>query len=137
MRREPGCWCAQRRGARHYSRAGTALLEAMVALTILTIAGGAAVALASQTTAAVDQARIRDAEMRRASAFLDAVTLWPREDLDRHLGDRREGSWVLRVDRPYPTLYAVALNTAPDSAHGRPLMRALLRTIIYRPEPPG
>ena len=76
-----------------------ALLEAMVALTILTIAGTWAVVLADQSAEAIRRVRIADTEIRRASGFLDAVALWPREDLDRHLGDRREGTWILSIDR--------------------------------------
>jgi len=109
----------------------------MVALTILTVAGVSAAAMANQATAAVAQARTADTETRRASGFLDAVALWPRDDLDRHLGDRREGAWILTVDRPLPTLYTVVLRTAYDTARGRRFSRELLRTVLYRPEPFG
>ena len=109
----------------------------MVALTILTVAGVSAIAMASQGTAAVTRAREAEVETRRASNFLDAVALWPRDDLDRHLGDRREGAWILTVDRPYPTLYTIRIRTAPDSVHGRPLSRELLSTVLYRPDPIG
>jgi hypothetical protein len=111
------------------------LLEVIVALTVLTIAGAAAIAMASQAAQAVVHIRHAEDETRRASGFLDAVALWPREDLDRHLGDHREGSWILTVDRPTLTLYLIILATAPDSASGRYTSRELLRTVLYRRKP--
>jgi type II secretory pathway pseudopilin PulG len=115
-----------------HHRRGTALLEAMVAVTILAVAGAWAVAMASQSAEAVRRARVADTETRQASAFLDAVALWPREDLDRHLGDRPEGRWVLTVERPGATLYVVVLSTRADGvAEPRP-GRQLLQTVLYR-----
>jgi type II secretory pathway pseudopilin PulG len=104
-----------------------ALLDAIVAITILGIAGTAAVVMASESARTVGRARQADAEMRDASAFMDAVSLWTRTDLDRHLGDRAQGPWRLRVDRPSPTLYTVVLR---DSAGGPDL----LRTDLFRPD---
>ena len=108
-------------------RRGAVLLEAIVALTILAVAGAAVVALASDSARAVARAAAADETTQRASAFLDAVALWPREDLDRHLGARPEGEWRLIVERPTPTLYTVTL--ADSSAS-----RSILRTILYRAE---
>ena len=106
---------------------GAALLEVIVALVILFVAGTATVTLTDESLAAAARARDAEAELRSASAFLDAVSLWTGDDLDRHLGDRRQGRWLMRVDRPAPRLYDVALS---DSAGGR----VLLRTSIYRSE---
>jgi type II secretory pathway pseudopilin PulG len=104
------------------------LLEAMVALVIVSVAGTAAVTLVGQSADVVRRAREADAEVREASAFLHAVTLWTREDLDRRLGVRPQGAWRLEVQRPSPTLYEVVLL---DSAGGG----ELLRTALFRPEP--
>ncbi len=109
-------------------RSGAALLEVLVALTILVTAGAAAVAFASDATQRLVQAREREAVVRRVSALFNAVALWPREDLDRHLGVRPQGPWRMRIDRPAPTLYVVTLT---DTLGGR----ELLRTALYRPEP--
>jgi type II secretory pathway pseudopilin PulG len=105
------------------------LLEVLVALAILGTAGLATVTLATESWRAVRAAREADRSFREASAFFDAVALWPREDLDRHLGDRAQGPWRMRVDRPLPTLYVVTL---ADSS-GRD---TLLVTSLYRTEPP-
>jgi hypothetical protein len=107
-------------------RGGVALLEVLVAFTILATAGATVIALATEAAQASRQSREREREMRRASAFFQAVALWPREDLDRHLGTRAQGQWRMRIDRPIPTLY---LATLTDSSG----QRELLRTAFYRP----
>jgi type II secretory pathway pseudopilin PulG len=105
------------------------LLEVIVALTILAVGATTIVALAASSLDAVSRAEAADAETRHASALLEAVSLWPRADLDRHLGDRPEGPWDLRIDRPSPTLYTVALS---DTA----IHVLLVRTSLYRAEVP-
>ena len=118
------------RRSRH-ARRGVALLEALVALLVV------ATSLAAEATRAVDRGRARDAAVRRASAFLDAVALWPRADLDRHLGDRPEGAWTLRIDRPAPTLYVVTLLPADSMQTPPDGVPPLLVTWLYRPVDPS
>ena len=108
-------------------RRGAVLLEAIVALTILAIAGAVIVALAADSARAIERAASADAATRRASAFLDAVALWPREDLDRHLGARPEGEWKLIVERPTQTLYTVTLADSTAT-------KTILRTTLFRAE---
>lgn len=117
------------RSQRLRRRDGAVLLEAIIALVILTVSGVAAVTLVSQSADAVVRARIADAEAREASGFLYAVSLWTREDLDRRLGDRAQGEWRLIIQRPSPSLYEVVLT---DSA----ATHEILRTVLFRPEPP-
>jgi type II secretory pathway pseudopilin PulG len=112
---------------RRKSRHGVVLLEAIVALTILTVAGLATVAIVRQAIDSVRRAQDAELEIRHASAFMDAIALWPRADLDRHLGDRSEGPWRLVIDRPVPTLYLVVLTDSSSR-------RELVRTALYRPE---
>ena len=95
---------------RRSARPGVVLLETLVALAILGAAGAALATLAVGATDAVHRAERLDDDVRRASAFLDVVALWPREDLDRHLGTRPQGEWLLEVRHPVPTLYLVALS---------------------------
>jgi hypothetical protein len=114
-------------------RRGAALLEVIVALTILTIAALSSGALASECARAVSRAREADARTRAASAFLTAVSLWTRKDLDRRLGDRPQGPWRLHIERPAPSLYVVVLS---DTGSGGPAWsRARLTTSLFRPEP--
>lgn len=112
------------------NRPGMVLVEVLVGLTILAFGATTMVALAGASLEAVSRADDADREMRRADALLQAVALWPRADLDRHLGDRREGSWRMRVDRPAPTLYSVTLT---DTLTGR----VLLHTALFRAEEVG
>ena len=108
-------------------RSGVVLLEVLVALALLGAAGAALTALALEAGHAAEAARRADRQWRRASAFLDVVVLWPREDLDRRLGFRRQGEWVLVVQRTAPSLYGLAIR---DSAS----RRELLQTTVYRPD---
>jgi type II secretory pathway pseudopilin PulG len=110
--------------------AGAALLEVLVALTILATAGVAAVAATAESARAAARLRETERELREASAFLEAVALWPREDLDRRLGDRAQGAWRLRIDRSSPTVYDVVLADSTGA-------RVILETALYRPEPPA
>jgi type II secretory pathway pseudopilin PulG len=107
-------------------RRGVALLEAIVALTILAFAGIVAVSLTASAAGAVHRVRGAEQDLRAANAFLAAVSLWTRADFDRHLGDRVQGGWIMRVDRTRPTLYVATLS---DSAS----RRELLRSAFYRP----
>lgn len=108
-------------------RAGAALLEAVVALLILSTACVSATAMAATFTRTAVKARELDTEVRRAGALMDAASLWTRDDLDRRLGERRQGAWRMRIDRPVPTLYTVVL---ADSTGVE-----LLRTALFRAEP--
>jgi type II secretory pathway pseudopilin PulG len=104
---------------------GAALLEALVALAFLGTVGSAAAWSATESLRAVQRTHAREAEQRAAARLLDAVALWPRADLDRHLGTRAEGSWRLYIERPTETVYTV---TVRDTARGA----VLLQTALYR-----
>lgn len=105
------------------ARPGAALLEVIVALTILVTAGAAAVATTVEATTVVRRAASAEFRTRDASAFLTAVALWPRAELDRRLGEHAQGPWRLMIERPARTLYIVTL---ADSAGGSPLLRTAL-----------
>lgn len=109
-------------------RRGVALLEAIVALAIFATVGVAALSMAAAANRAVTTAREAEAELREASRFLEAVALWTRTDLDQRLGARRQGPWVLHIERPLPELYLIALTDTVSDA-------ALLQTSLFRPEP--
>lgn len=106
---------------------GTILLEALVALTILATAGlalavGVREALETTRRAAMSERRVLD-----ASGFLEAVALWPAEDLDRHLGDRPNGPWRLVVNRPSRDIYEVQVVDSTSRL-------VLVTTSLFRPE---
>ena len=110
------------------NRHGSALLEVVVATLVLSVAGLSATLSVAEALRAVERARAADTETLRADAFMDAVALWPREELDRRLGDRPQGPWRLRIERPEPELYLVVL-TDSSAARGE-----LLRTVLFRPD---
>ena len=105
---------------------GAALLEALVALALLGTVGSAAAWSATESLRAVQRMHAREAEQRAAARLLTAVSLWPRDDLDRHLGKTAEGPWRLYIERPTSTIYTVTLS---DTA-GAPVLQAA----IYREE---
>jgi type II secretory pathway pseudopilin PulG len=91
------------------AESGAALLEAVVSLSIL---GSTGVALAAQVQQSYESLRrATEAELRflDASVFLDAIALWPSTDLDRRLGDRRNGPWRLEITRVLESVYEVTL----------------------------
>lgn len=110
-------------------RTGAVLLEVMVALAVFAMLGGTAAWMGSEAIRDVGRAHAAEVEIRRAHRLLVAVSLWPREDLDRHLGDTPQGPWRLRVDRVQPDLYEVMLT---DTVTGR----VLLGTALFREETP-
>lgn len=107
---------------------GFVLLEVVAAVTILAVTAVAAMTLVIQAGDAVARSIDAEREIRRASAFLEAVTLWTREELDQRLGIRRQGPWLLSVDREVAGLYRLRLMTS-DSL-------VLLETAAARPVEP-
>ena len=107
------------------SRRGAVLLEAIVALVVLATVGGAAAWTAAESIHAVTRVHETEARLRVSDRLLTAVSLWPRADLDRHLGTTRQGPLRMRIDRPRPTLYSVSL---VDSTTGK----LLLQTSLFR-----
>ena len=88
---------------------GIALLEVLAAIVILTIAGLSLVSLVAQATASTVTARSRETEQADEERLLAAETLLTRADLDRRLGDRQVGPYVVTVGRPERTLYRIAV----------------------------
>jgi type II secretory pathway component PulK len=106
-------------------RRGAALLEALVALTVLGTVGSAAAWSATESLRAVMRMHEREQSQREAARLLTAVSLWPRADLDRHLGSSKQGPWRLRVDRSLATVYEVSIVDSLSNA-------VLMRTALYR-----
>ena len=103
---------------------GAALLEALVALAVLGTVGSAAAWSVTESLRAVQRIHVRETGQRGASRLLTAISLWPRADLDRHLGNTPQGPWRLYIERPTRTIYTVTLRDTT----GTPL----LQTALYR-----
>jgi|GEM_PF-683495 type II secretory pathway pseudopilin PulG len=110
------------------TRCGAVLLEVIVAMTIFAIAGTATLVRAAQARHALVLSMASEDRLNAASAFLDHVVLWPREDLDRHLGTHPQGQWWLDVEHPAADLYTIAV--VDSGSHQK-----LLDTIVYRNAP--
>lgn len=109
------------------SERGAVLIEVIIALTILAAIGAALLSSAWLWHRTAERAREAEADLRAASAFMEAVTLWTRAELDQRLGDRAQGTWRLRIERPLQSLYVVSL---ADIGH-----RELIRTAVFRELP--
>ncbi|MGH7334194.1 MAG: hypothetical protein ACREKS_15920 [Candidatus Rokuibacteriota bacterium] len=107
---------------------GAVLLEAVVALAVLATVGSAAAWTASESIRAVGRVHEQEGRVRAAARLLTAVSLWPRADLDRHLGATAQGPWRLWIDRTSPTLYVVSLADTGTR-------KVLLRTSLFRGDP--
>lgn len=110
----------------HSREAGAALLEALVALAILGAAGTAVMQQLGQVAETARQLREAETAMAETDAFLHAIALWPAEELDQRLGERRNGPWRLGIQRERPGLYAIELHDSTGAA-------LLLSTWTYRP----
>lgn len=108
---------------------GVALLEVLVAVAILGVAAISLIELVAAGTTAVTAARKRERELADEERLLAAYTLLTRGDLDRRLGERTVGPYILNVQRPEATLYRVALRRS-----SAPALEDLV-TVVYRPEP--
>lgn len=111
--------------ARAARRSGAVLLDVLVALVVLGTIGSAAAWKSAEMIRATGRMHAREAEIRAAARLLSAITLWSREDLDRHLGTTRQGAWRLRIDRPDRTLYTIVLRDTASRG-------VLLETALFR-----
>lgn len=107
---------------------GVALLEVLVAVTIFATAALGVVQLLAE--AADHERRAEAVEQRLADQerLMAAYSLLTRNDLDRRLGARWVGAYMVEVHRPHPALYRVTV--AADS-----VSTPDLATLVYRPEP--
>lgn len=107
---------------------GVALLEVLIAIAILTVAGTAIVALLAEQVRVVEVLREREVEYRRSEEVLARLSMRGARELGLRLGRRNEGAITTHIQRPRPGLYriAVADSTAPDAE--------LLVTVVFRGE---
>lgn len=106
---------------------GMALLEVLAAVVILGVTGLALVDLVTVGTRAVASARERERELADEERLLAAYALLTRVDLDRRLGRRDVGSYLMEVQRPEATLYRISLGRGDSGVED-------LVTVVYRPE---
>ena len=106
---------------------GAALLEALVALAILAVAGVSLIGLLVDTERGESAFELREVRSEGAEQLLTRLSLEDKRGLDIRLGRRSVGEFVTDVQRPEPEFYrlAVADSLAPDAP--------LLVTVVFRP----
>jgi len=108
---------------------GTALLEVLVALAILSGAGLAVLDLVTGGLRAERDARERERVLAVEERVLTAFTLLKREELDRRLGRHPIGELIVEIQRPERTLYRIAVSQQ-ESSQVEDLV-----TVVYRKDP--
>ena len=108
------------------TRDGMVMLEVMLGVAILGMAGVALVTLLTQTVHTVRQGRTMERRTTSAMQLLDRATLWSDGELASRLGRSRVGDWNLDVAAPRTQLYSL---TVLDTLTGA----TVLRTTVYRP----
>lgn len=88
---------------------GVALMEAMIALAILSLAGVSMVSFLTASLHDLAAMRQRERTLATAERVLTATTLLTRSDLNRRLGRRQLGEFYIDVQRPEQTLYRIAV----------------------------
>ena len=102
------------------------MLEVILGVAILGMAGVALVTLLSQTVHTVRQGRATERRTEGAAQLLNRATLWSESELASRLGRSRVGDWNLDVATPQAQLYTLAVL---DTLTGV----TVLRTTVYRP----
>ena len=110
---------------------GFALLEVVLALAILALAGTSLVQVAAAGTRALDGAGRRTIELADEDRLMTAYALLDRRGLDLRLGRTAVGSLLVEVQRPEPELYRVAIGRV-DSPDKEDLV-----TVLRRARPAG
>jgi type II secretory pathway component PulJ len=108
---------------------GVALLEVLVAVVILGTAATGLVALVAAGTQGMIAGQGRERRLTDEERLLAAYTLLARNDLDRRLGTRPVGAYLVEVQRPERTLYRIAIG------HEQSPQVEDLVTVVYRVEP--
>lgn len=106
------------------NRTGIALLEVLVAATLLATVGAAWTSFAWQATRSAELLADREREMRRASAVLQAMTLLSGDDLARRAGVSRVDGLEVNIISVDQKLLSV---TVTDTLVGA----VILRTKLY------
>lgn len=108
------------------NRRGTVLLEALVALTLLTLSLVAGMAAMDAASRSVSLVLMREETMAQAHRVLGVYALMTEGELAQRVGTQRVARFVVAVQRPAPTLYRVAVSDTAAAGH------ELLTTLVSR-----
>jgi hypothetical protein len=107
-------------------RRGMALLEALLALVLLTTAGLAWTALAGQASFALEQAQDRERKVAASAVILGRLEILTAPQLEAMVGRRRIDDHSVLVSRVMPSLYRIEIDVAGEA-------NEWLETLVYRP----
>ncbi len=109
---------------RRSAKSGFALIESVVALAILGIAGLALAETTAQALRLLKHTRVAETRVADMDRLMTAYTLLDRRDLGQRVGVHRVGSYQVRVERVEFDLFRVRI--------GAPQRGAELSTMLYR-----
>jgi prepilin-type N-terminal cleavage/methylation domain-containing protein len=109
------------------SERGVALLEVLIALALLSIAGLATVAMVDSAVRAESEMAKRENAVATASRVLTALTLLKASELTQRIGYHPLGEFIVSISRPEPALYRIALSEAGAAT------QEIVATVVYRP----
>jgi Tfp pilus assembly protein PilV len=112
------------------SRAGSALLEVVIALVVLAVSGTAFITLLGQTTHSIERLRRSERETRGASAQLSRLATFDRGQLMARVGRTAANGWLISIDQLSAGLFDVSVAASDTSGTSG----TLLRTTLYRPD---
>jgi type II secretory pathway component PulJ len=104
---------------------GVALLEVLVALAVLGLAGLALVEVSAQSLRVLEHAQAVERRIADEDRLLAAYALLDRRDLGQRAGLHRVGPYDVRVDRLDFSLFRITVGAAGEPTD--------LTTVVYRP----
>jgi hypothetical protein len=109
------------------SRAGSALLDVVIALVLLGLSGVGLVTLVGQTAHSMQHVALLERDVRLAGAELDRFVAYDRAQLVGMAGQHDLHGWSVTVSSITPGLFDLSIARTDTSP-------VLLRTTIYRPD---
>ena len=105
---------------------GAALLEVLLALAILALAGASWIGLLAGHARALTALRQREAELADEDRLLTAYALLGRQDLERRIGAHEVGPYVVSVQLPDRRLFRIVIGRRADT------LTEDVVTVLYR-----
>jgi Tfp pilus assembly protein PilV len=105
---------------------GIALLEVLLALSLLAIAGIASITFAGQAAHSLRRVRTSEQATFAAASAMERVAIRSAVDLDATTGRRRDGAYDITIARLLPELYDISISDTLTGA-------TLLHSSVYSP----
>lgn len=105
-------------------RGGAAIIEVMIGLVVLAVAGVGLITLLGQTSHTMQTVARAERETQEAAATLAKLALKSRVEFDAMVGERRSGAFDIATTTLGSGFYAVAVR---DTATGGVLLRTTFR----------